>query len=118
IPARVERAVKRVLTRQTGSGAFGMWRAQSGDFWLDAYITDFLSRARAEGITVPDHAFTMAMDNLRNRVNYAPDFDSGGEDIAYALMVLAREGAAAMGDLRYYADVKANDFATPLARAQ
>ena len=33
-------------------------------------------------------------------------------------MVLAREGAAAMGDLRYYADVKADDFATPLAAAQ
>jgi uncharacterized protein YfaS (alpha-2-macroglobulin family) len=38
--------------------------------------------------------------------------------LAYALMVLAREGAAAIGDLRYYADVKADDFATPLAQAQ
>ena len=33
-------------------------------------------------------------------------------------MVLAREGAAAMGDLRYYADVKGDAFATPLAAAQ
>ncbi|PVA10019.1 PAN domain-containing protein [Pelagivirga sediminicola] len=118
IAKRVDQAVARVLTRQTSSGAFGMWRADSGDFWLDAYVADFLSRARAEGFDVPDRAFAMAMDNLRNRVNYAPDFDSGGEDIAYALMVLAREGAAAMGDLRYYADVKAGDFATPLAQAQ
>ncbi|MCI5038527.1 MAG: alpha-2-macroglobulin family protein, partial [Donghicola eburneus] len=45
-------------------------------------------------------------------------FDEGGQDIAYALMVLARAGAANMGDLRYYADVKAEDFATPLAAAQ
>ncbi|HEY9040495.1 MAG TPA: alpha-2-macroglobulin family protein [Roseovarius sp.] len=118
IKARVDEAVAQVLTRQTSNGAFGLWRAQSGDFWLDAYVADFLSRARTEGIKVPGHAFAMAMDNLRNRVNYAPDFDSGGEDIAYALMVLAREGAAAMGDLRYYADVKAGDFATPLAQAQ
>ncbi|MFX0543575.1 alpha-2-macroglobulin family protein [Roseovarius sp. S4756] len=118
IKARIDQAVARVLTRQTASGAFGLWQAQSGDFWLDAYVADFLSRARAEGYDVPDPAFAMAMDNLRNRVNYAPDFDNGGEDIAYALMVLAREGAAAMGDLRYYADVKANDFATPLAQAQ
>jgi len=58
------------------------------------------------------------MDNLRNQVNYAPDFDEGGEDIAYAMMVLAREGAATMGDLRYYADVKADAFDTPLAAAQ
>jgi len=38
--------------------------------------------------------------------------------VAYALMVLAREGAANMGDLRYYADAKGEDFATPLAAAQ
>ena len=118
IKARVDQAVAQVLTRQTSNGAFGMWQAQSGDFWLDAYVADFLSRARAQGIDVPAPAFAMAMDNLRNRVNYAPDFDNGGEDIAYALLVLAREGAAAMGDLRYYADVKAQDFATPLALAQ
>ena len=118
IKERIEQAVASVLTRQTSSGAFGLWRAESGDFWLDAYVADFLSRARTEGFDVPDHAFTMAMDNLRNRVNYAPDFDNGGEDIAYALMVLAREGAASMGDLRYYADVKSGDFATPLAQAQ
>jgi alpha-2-macroglobulin len=41
-----------------------------------------------------------------------------GTALAYALMVLAREGAAAVGDLRYYADVKGDDFATPLAQAQ
>ena len=115
---RVEGAIRRILTRQSGGGSFGVWRAGSGDLWLDAYVTDFLSRARAEGHAVPGAAFEAAMDNLRNRVNYAPDFDAGGEGIAYALMVLAREGAAVMGDLRYYADRKADDFATPLAQAQ
>ena len=118
VRVRVDQAIARVLTRQAPNGAFGMWRAQSGEFWLDAYVTDFLSRARAQEFAVPDRAMTQALDNLRNRVNYAPDFDHGGEDLAYALMVLAREGAAAMGDLRYYADVKAGDFATPLAVAQ
>ncbi|MBI6630677.1 alpha-2-macroglobulin family protein [Pontibaca salina] len=115
---RIDDSISRVLTRQAPNGAFGLWQAGSGDFWLDAYIGDFLSRARAKGHDVPDRAFAMAMDNLRNRVNYAPDFDNGGEDIAYALLVLAREGAAAMGDLRYYADVKRDAFATPLAAAQ
>ncbi|MEM7319280.1 MAG: alpha-2-macroglobulin family protein, partial [Pseudomonadota bacterium] len=81
-------------------------------------VSDFLSRARAEGYVVSDRAFAQSMDNLRNRINYAPDFDRGGADIAYALMVLAREGAAAMGDLRYYADVKGDAFDTPLAAAQ
>lgn len=115
---KISQAIERVLTRQDSNGAFGLWRPESGEFWLDAYVTDFLSRARRAGHVVPDLAFALAMDNLRNRINYAPDFDSGGEDIAYALLVLAREGAANMGDLRYYADTKADDFATPLAAAQ
>lgn len=118
VSERVDQAIDRILARQSSNGAFGLWRAGSGDFWLDAYVSDFLSRAKAEGYDVPDRAFATAMDNLRNRVNYAPDFDRGGEDIAYAFMVLAREGAARMGDLRYYADVKADAFSTPLALAQ
>ncbi|MDZ7907864.1 MAG: hypothetical protein U5N10_06445 [Gemmobacter sp.] len=67
---------------------------------------------------MPDQAFRNALDNLRNQVNYQPDFDEGGEALAYALMVLAREGAAAVGDLRYYADVKGDAFCTALAQAQ
>ncbi len=118
VDQRISDAIRSILTRQASNGAFGLWRANSGDFWLDAYVTDFLSRARAQGHAVPDRAFAQAMDNLRNRINYAPDFDAGGQDIAYALMVLAREGAASMGDLRYYADAKGDAFDTPLAAAQ
>jgi len=115
---RVEQAITEVLTNQASNGAFGLWRAGSGDMWLDAYVSDFLSRAKAQGYEVPDRAFRMAMDNLRNQVNYYPDFDRGGADLAYALYVLAREGAAAVGDLRYYADAKGDDFTSPLALAQ
>ncbi|MBV7380367.1 alpha-2-macroglobulin family protein [Maritimibacter dapengensis] len=118
LPARITDAIENVLANQSASGSFGLWRAGSGDLWLDAFVSDFLSRARAQGYAVPDTAFRTAMDNLRNRVNYYPEFDEGGRDLAYALYVLAREGAAAMGDLRYYADVKGEAFDTPLATAQ
>jgi len=118
IGLRIEQAVAAVLTNQTASGSFGLWGPSSGDMWLDAFVTDFLSRARARGYEVPDVAFRQALDNLRNQVNYFADFDTGGEPLAYALMVLAREGAAAVGDLRYYADVKGDAFATPTAQAQ
>ncbi|WP_149588696.1 alpha-2-macroglobulin family protein [Tabrizicola flagellatus] len=122
IQTRIDEAVVEILANQSSSGGFGLWGPEQGDFWLDAYVTDFLSRARAQGYTVPDLAFRNALANLRNQVNYAPDFSAeangGGEALAYALMVLAREGAAAVGDLRYYADVKGDDFATPLAQAQ
>ena len=118
VQGRVHQAVAEILTNQGAEGGFGLWGPGSGDLWLDAYVTDFLSRAKARGFEVPDAAFRMALDNLRNQVNFAADFDYGGEALAYALMVLAREGAAAIGDLRYYADVKGDAFATPTAMAQ
>jgi alpha-2-macroglobulin len=122
IQKRVDEAVVEILANQSSTGGFGLWGPGEGDFWLDAYVTDFLSRAKAQGYQVPDLAFRNALANLRNQVNYAPDFSAetngGGEALAYALMVLAREGAAAVGDLRYYADVKGEDFATPIAQAQ
>ena len=107
-----------MLANQTGGGGFGLWGPDGGDPWLDAYATDFLARARALGYAVPDRAFDAALLNLRNTVNAYGDFEQGGEDLAYALMVLAREGEANIGDLRYYADTKARDFASPLAKAQ
>ncbi len=119
---RIDQSIAVVLGNQSSEGAFGLWGPSSGDLWLDAFVTDFLSRAKARGHQVPDQAFRRALDNLRNQVNYAPDFtggaNGGGRDLAYALMVLAREGAAAIGDLRYYADVKADDFSSALAQAQ
>ena len=115
---RVDQAIREVLGNQSSNGAFGLWRPDSGDMWLDAYVTDFLSRARQAGFMVPDLAYRNAVDNLRNRVNYYPDFDKGGQDLAYALLVLAREGVASVGDLRYYSDEKADAFASPLALAQ
>ncbi len=118
IDARINDAIVNVLGNQAANGAFGLWGPYSGDLWLDAYVTDFLSRARAEGYAVPDRAFAIAMDNLQNKVNYAPDFEQGGGDLAYALYVLAREGSASVGDLRYYADEKAGDFGQPLGLAQ
>lgn len=118
IQERIEQSIERILTRQASNGAFGLWYPDTGDLWLDAYVSDFLSRARAQGYHVPERAFTAALDNLRNEIAYAADFDTGGEDLAYALMVLAREGHASVGDLRYYADEKAEAFGSALAQAQ
>jgi uncharacterized protein YfaS (alpha-2-macroglobulin family) len=119
IDQRIRDAVDRVLARQGADGSFGLWTAGGDDAWLDAYVTDFLTRARERGFTVPDVAFRLAMDRLRNIVSIAPEpGKDGGRNLAYALYVLARNGVAPIGDLRYLADVKLGDVATPIAKAQ
>lgn len=190
--SRIRAAITDLIGKQGSDGGFGLWGPGGDDFWLDAYVTDFLTRAREAGHAVPQVAFELALDNLRNRLAYAADFGggdsdgggdvygqdfggtggaggakdavgaegegyvndsdegaggagynnengegadgdptgalagslqgpgarAGGEDVAYALYVLARNARAVIGDLRYYAEAKLNAFATPLARAQ
>ena len=118
IRARVEGAIERVLEMQDSTGAFGVWGPSGSDLWLTAYITDFLTRAKEAGYTVRPQPFTQALDRLGNYVSYAQDFEKGGETRAYALYVLARNGRAAVGDLRYLADTRLERFSTPLAQAQ
>ena len=86
--------------------------------WLTSFVTDFLTRAREQGHAVRPQAFSQALDRLANFIGYAQDFSHGGEDRAYALYVLARNGRAPIGELRYYVDTKLDSFATPLAQAQ
>jgi alpha-2-macroglobulin len=115
---RIQGAVERVLEMQDASGAFGIWGPRNGDLWLTSYVTDFLTRAKESGYAVKPQALAQALDKLQNFVSYAQDFDKGGEARAYALYVLARNGRAAMGDLRYYVDTRLERFSTPLAQAQ
>jgi alpha-2-macroglobulin len=115
---RVQKAVERVFEMQDGSGAFGVWGPSDGDLWLTGYVTDFLTRAKEQGFAVNERGFRQALDRLANFIAYAEDFEKGGEDRAYALYVLARNGRAPIGELRYYADTRLERFSTPLAQAQ
>ena len=119
IDPRIKDAIDRLLARQGSNGSFGLWSAGGDDAWLDAYVTDFLTRAREKGFAVPDILFKTALDRIRNSVVNAdePEKD-GGRDLAYGLYVLAKNGAAPIGDLRYLADTKLNNIATPIAKAQ
>ena len=113
---RVNEAIRAVLANQASNGSFGLWQPDSGDLWLDAYVSDFLTRAREAGYDVPVEGFTLAIDSLRNSLASLPDHPDMGP-VAYATYVLARNGRAAIGDLRYYADNQLGDF-SPLAKSQ
>ena len=115
---RIDGAIARVLDMQDGSGAFGIWGPSDGDMWLTSYVTDFLTRAKEAGYVVKAQAFSQALDRLQNFISYVQDFESGGEGRAYALYVLARNGRAPIGELRYYVDTRLDRFSTPLAQAQ
>jgi uncharacterized protein YfaS (alpha-2-macroglobulin family) len=118
---RLQQAVNRLLDRQSGAGSFGLWSTSwdESSLWLTAYVADFMLRAREKGFTVPEESLVAALDYIRNTVGNAPDIvPGGGQDMAYALYVLARAGRAPVGDLKYLADTRMNDFGSPLARAQ
>jgi uncharacterized protein YfaS (alpha-2-macroglobulin family) len=116
---RVRDAIEALLTRQDSAGSFGLWGVGGDDLWLDSYVTDFLTRAREHKFAVPDVAFRLALDRLRNSVaNITDPGKNGSTGLAYALYVLARNGAAPIGDLRYLADAKLDAVTTPIAKAQ
>jgi alpha-2-macroglobulin len=115
---RVRGAVERVLARQDSNGSFGLWSVGGDDLWLDAYTADFLTRARERGFAVPQVAFNLTLDRLRNFVANTTQVEENAATLAYAAYVLARNGRPVMGDLRYLADTKMDAFASPLSRGQ
>ncbi|MBJ3777173.1 alpha-2-macroglobulin family protein [Acuticoccus mangrovi] len=118
IPARIETAIERVVAFQSAAGGFGLW-SPGYDMWLTAYVMDFLTRAREAGYQVPRIAFENGLNRLQSTLSYIGDVDGQrGAEIAYATYVLARNGRAAIGDLRYFAEEKLDDFPTGLSRAQ
>jgi alpha-2-macroglobulin len=113
---RIRDAIQRVLARQSSEGAIGLWSAGGTDNWLHAYVTDFLTRAKERGFQVPDAAFRLALDRLRNSVNISERELNDGGATAYALYVLTRNSVAPLGDLRYLADARLDALDTPLAK--
>lgn len=118
IKRRVQNAIDRVISNQSSSGSFGLWSPSgAGGLWLDAYVSEFLTRARENGFDVPQAAFESSLRNLQNTLAYTTDVKDSGNEIAYSLYVLARNKKVSLGDLRYYADTQLEAFKSPLAIA-
>ena len=107
---KVELGIERLLGMQRYNGSFGLWGADGEEeYWLTAYVTDFLLRAREQGYAVPPEALKKASDRLlrylqeRNliEVRYSENADHTRFAVqAYAGLVLARSQQAPLGALR------------------
>lgn len=108
--AAIEIGISRLLQMQRNDGGFALWDKEGPEeYWLTAYVTDFLVRAGEQGYSVP----TDAVNNANNRllrylqdpgmmaVRYSDDTPGSKFAIqAYAALVLARQQKAPLGALR------------------
>ncbi|APC16057.1 hypothetical protein BLL42_10070 [Pseudomonas frederiksbergensis] len=107
---KIELGIERLLGMQRYNGSFGLWGADGEEeYWLTAYVTDFLLRARDQGFGVPPEALKKASERLlrylqeRNliEVNYSENAEHTRFAVqAYAGLVLARSQQAPLGALR------------------
>jgi len=124
----LDRAIAKIGAMQAPNGGFSLWgNASEYEYWLSAYITNFLMDAREQGFTVPDAMTKPATDfllrglqegvsRLPSNVAAAPsmpgeifrDRDNGRFDVlAYGGYVLARERKAPLSTLRQLHDSRA-----------
>ena len=112
-------AIERILEMQKDDGSFGMWNASdTASPWLDAYVVDFLTRAREHGIAVPDLAFDHATAWLHDWVRQGSTKPEDLPSLAYAYYDLARLKKVDVGDVRLFIDTKLSAEPTQLARIQ
>jgi uncharacterized protein YfaS (alpha-2-macroglobulin family) len=100
---RQQNAINRVLDMQRSNGAFGMWGAQGSEAetWLSIFAVDFLTQAETQGYIVPDDALRRGLEWVANT---ATQSWRDNQVRAYGYYVLARQGRAVPGDVRYFHD--------------
>ncbi|SFP19308.1 alpha-2-macroglobulin family protein [Pseudomonas borbori] len=106
----IELGIERLLGMQRHNGGFALWGADGDEeYWLSAYVSDFLLRAREQGFGVPAEALNKASERLlryvqeRNLIeaDYSDDAEHSRFAVqAYAAYVLARSQQAPLGALR------------------
>jgi len=102
--------IERLLGMQRYNGSFGLWGADGEEeYWLTAYVTDFLLRARDQGYAVPPEPLKKANERLLRylqepdliEADYSDNLEHTRFAVqAYAGLVLARSQQAPLGALR------------------
>jgi len=107
---KVDIGIERLLGMQRYNGSFGLWGSDSEEeYWLTAYVTDFLLRARDQGFAVPPDSLKKANERLLRylqdagqiQVNYSQNAGHTRFAVqAYAGLVLSRSQQAPLAALR------------------
>ncbi|WP_437887471.1 alpha-2-macroglobulin family protein [Phytobacter sp. V91] len=108
--AAVDVGISRLLQMQRDDGGFALWdKSGPEEYWLTAYVTDFLLRASEQGYSVPVEALNNASNRLLRylqdpaaiAVRYSDDIAATRfATQSYAALVLARQQKAPLGALR------------------
>lgn len=107
---KIQVGIERLEGMQNDNGGFSLWRAgQEEEYWLTAYVTDFLVQAQKQGYTVQKNTLVKANQRLLRYIQNGSVIDIpyyGRNDAtifgvqAYAGLVLARQQQAPLGTLR------------------
>lgn len=108
--ASVDIGISRLLQMQRDNGGFALWD-KNGDeeYWLTAYVMDFLVRAGEQGYSVPTDAINRGNERLLRylqdpgmmSIPYADNLKASKFAVqSYAALVLARQQKAPLGALR------------------
>ncbi|HDR2754529.1 TPA: alpha-2-macroglobulin family protein [Enterobacter asburiae] len=108
--AAIDIGISRLLQMQRDNGGFALWdKNGQEEYWLTAYVTDFLVRAGEQGYSVPADAINNANNRLLRylqdpgmmSIRYSDDTQASKFAVqAYAALVLARQQKAPLGALR------------------
>ncbi|WP_286809495.1 alpha-2-macroglobulin family protein [Leclercia sp. UBA2479] len=106
----IDVGISRLLQMQRDDGGFALWDKNGPEeYWLTAYVTDFLVRAGEQGYSVPAEALNSANNRLLRylqdpgmiSIRYSNDTQASKFAVqAYAALVLARQQKAPLGALR------------------
>lgn len=108
--AAVDLGIARLLQMQRDDGGFGLWSKEGAEeYWLTAYVMDFLTRAGEQGYSVPAESLSKGNNRLLRylqqpslmSIRYSDDNSASRFAVqAYAALVLARQQKAPLGTLR------------------
>jgi len=133
--SKLQKAIDKLVLRQSENGTFGLWREGDGaaSLWLGVYTSDFILRAHEAGYHIDKDVLkrTRSALNILNQINanqslgyrlnvnyYDAQRDAQWRKIdaaTYAGYLLARDGRGRLGQARYIFDSFKSRIKSPLS---